>query len=497
MRTITKALLSAALLGSALSLRAGDPWLNVFYTSNSDFVQRDMQELNAINVTGDALQLVGSDGTLTTLSCKSIDHWTVGDGSISLYITTDDGITEVTSKTVYTDGTLYRQGVGIVDDIEDATMKIRGRGNTTWSYTKKPYRLKFDKKTNLGDDQFHKAKNWVLLANYLDPSLMRTEAAFIFGQLIDMPYINHCLPVNVYLNNNYKGAYTLTEKVGINNGSIRDIEDETNSVLYKLDTYDADADEHGFDSTYYRLPVRIKDPDAPEDDYEALAAWEQERQDAFTTFEKAVYSGDESTIFEACDHESLVRFVMTFNLACNQEIDHPKSIYMYKRELDGKMYFGPCWDFDWAYGYQPTYSKGSSSSSSGGWGGGWNGGGPGGWGGWDNTTTTSYETYENPLIGTGKNEGYGGELFKALCNNDTFLKRYAEIWNDFYQNHLDEFWEMFDAYADAAETSANLNGTIYSSARQFRTDVQTLRNWISNRIEYINDPDNNYGLWED
>jgi hypothetical protein len=494
MRKLSKAILAACIMGSSLNLWAADPWVNVYYNNQSSFTQRAMADLEAINVNADGLVIMGNDGSQVSISCDNIDHWTIGNGTIGLYVTTDDYCTEVTSKEEYLTGTLSRVGVGIVDDIEDQAAKIRGRGNTTWGKPKKPYRIKFDKKTRLGDDQFRKAKNWVLLANYIDNSMMRTEAAMLLAQIVGLPGANHCLPVDFYFNGIYKGSYTLTEKVGINNGSISDIEDETQAALYELDTYTADADEHPFTSAMTSIPVRIKDPDAPEDDPDSLATWEQLRQDAFNAFEKAAYSGDEATIFEACDLESLVRFVMTFNIACNQEIDHPKSIYMYKRELDGKMYFGPAWDFDWAYGYSPTFSKGSSTSTDP-WG--W-GGGPGGW----NQNTTTYETYENPLLGTGsKNEGHGGELFMALCNNETFLKRYAEVWNDFYQNHLDEFWEKFDAYADALEPSANMNGAknipAETSARQFRTDVQTLRTWVANRIEYINSADNNYGLWDD
>jgi vacuolar-type H+-ATPase subunit F/Vma7 len=48
----------------------------------------------------------------------------------------------------------------------EATTEIRGRGNSTWNFAKKPYRLKLSKKEGLFG--LKKAKSWVLLADFLD-----------------------------------------------------------------------------------------------------------------------------------------------------------------------------------------------------------------------------------------------------------------------------------------------------------------------------------------
>ena len=50
---------------------------------------------------------------------------------------------------------------------------VRGRGNSTWSAKKKPWRLKFDSKVALLGKDFAKAKSWTVLANAFDKSLMR------------------------------------------------------------------------------------------------------------------------------------------------------------------------------------------------------------------------------------------------------------------------------------------------------------------------------------
>lgn len=86
------------------------------------------------------------------------------------------------------------------DDYEGTT-QIRGRGNSTWEMPKKPYRLKLDKKSvilGLGEE-----RDWILLANYIDPTLMLNAVAFKIGQLLELPFTNHAIPVDLYLNGEY------------------------------------------------------------------------------------------------------------------------------------------------------------------------------------------------------------------------------------------------------------------------------------------------------
>ena len=54
-------------------------------------------------------------------------------------------------------------------------MQIRGRGNSSWEYPKKPYKIKFDSRTSLLG--MAKAKDYVLLAEYNDKSLIRNYMA--------------------------------------------------------------------------------------------------------------------------------------------------------------------------------------------------------------------------------------------------------------------------------------------------------------------------------
>jgi len=88
---------------------------------------------------------------------------------------------------------------------------IRVRGNSTAGYDKKPYRIKFGEKVSLfGKDP---AKSWVLLANWFDGTFALNAIAFELGQKMGLEFTNSSTMVDVWINNQYKGIYQLTEQI--------------------------------------------------------------------------------------------------------------------------------------------------------------------------------------------------------------------------------------------------------------------------------------------
>ncbi|MCM1309630.1 MAG: CotH kinase family protein [Bacteroides sp.] len=504
-----KQFIAALLFAASLTATAQDPWLHIYYPKGNDYRTYDMSTVVEVTFdeTDGSMIVTDEEGETQKFYGSYIDFFRFGPNVPAIHIDIPDQpyLDDVKSKTDYLDGILTFEGRGHQDDYE-MDVKVRGRGNSTWGYSKKPYRLKFVEKQRLMLPK--KAKNFVLLANYIDGAMMRNFAAFKFGESIEMPWINHTEPVDVYFNGNYKGSYMLTEKVGFNNGSVNiKAADEPNSALLELDNcnvskrsagdgyYDSDkgqwvtfyrdtiigpSDEVFFVSAPFRdpsdgeefvFPVNIKDPDAPEDPAEQ-AAWVKEWKADFDRLMTAVRQGDTQQIFELCDLESLVRYMMVFDFACNQEIDHPKSVYMYKTK-GGKWIFGPCWDFDWAFGYNPTYSISGAK-----------------------------DVYTNPLLGvnywysTTSLDGYAGYFFKTLCDNKQFKDRFEQVWTDFVENRQEQFWADFDAYAEKLRPSANNQGLARSSYKAFDYNVEALRTWIKGRIQFITE-DENHGLWDD
>ena len=114
----------------------------------------------------------------------------------------------------------------------NGTGRIRGRGNSTWLwYPKKPYRIKLDKKSEILG--LATEKDWVLLANYRDPTHMMNTFTFIAGEKLGLPYTNHSRYVEVTLNGEYIGLYQLTEQV--EQGSSRVAVDDEQGMLISLD----------------------------------------------------------------------------------------------------------------------------------------------------------------------------------------------------------------------------------------------------------------------
>ena len=114
---------------------------------------------------------------------------------------------------------------------------IRARGNSTFGAPKKPYRIKFDKKQNLlglnGEKHF---KNWVLMADYFDASMLRTFATFKLAAVLleGQYYSSDCIPVEVFLNGNYHGVYLLCEQTQINPGRVNIYEKDDDETSLEI-----------------------------------------------------------------------------------------------------------------------------------------------------------------------------------------------------------------------------------------------------------------------
>ena len=349
-----------------------------------------------------------------------------------LVITTDDSsISEIQSKDSYESGTLTVNGKSTYESCIVKT-EIKGRGNSTWGYPKKPYRLKLNKKAEICG--LGKAKNYVLLANHLDPTLMLNSVAFKIGRLLELPFTNHAIPVDVVLNGIYKGSYLLTEQIEV----------KENSVMWELDSYW--DDEPKFKSTAFNLPVMVKDPDLTTEQFEY---WKKDFNAFTTQFAKEPLEGN--SYVDMIDIESVAKFLITFNLVHNMEINHPKSVFLHK-EGNGKYVMGPIWDFDWAYDYEGT--------------------------------SNHFGRYNTPLFSSSMN-GVGTAFFQRFLQDSRVKAIYKRTWQDFKNNKLDALLQYVDDYAVMLKPSVERNSELWENTRSFDTKVKELKTWLRNRADYI------------
>lgn len=256
-------------------------------------------------------------------------------------ITTDEPMEQIPDKTNYKSATIEIRGFGRYDDVTSA-VNVRGRGNSSWTISdKKPYRLKFSKKIELCG--LTKAKNYVLIANWTDHSLIQNALASKLGHMLEVPFTHTFVPVDVTFNGVYRGCYTLTDKPGINAGSVNI--DEENSVMWELDV--AMDEDFCFTSPIYNLPVMLADPDMSGEQFEE---WKQD----FIEMEKAVQTGQAD---KWIDLDEFARYVLVYEIMGNSEIGFPKSVKLFKTKGE-KYIFSPLWDFDCCMGY--VWEKGES-----------------------------------------------------------------------------------------------------------------------------------------
>ena len=205
------------------------------------------------------------------------------------------------------------------------TGRIRGRGNSTWLwYPKKPYRIKLNKKSEILG--LATEKDWVLLANYRDPTQMMNTFTFIVGEKLVLPYTNHSRYVEVTLNGDYIGLYQLTEQV--EQGSSRVAVDDEQGMLISLDADDGpELNPDGGDnfwSAVYKMPICVKYPeDATTNQLKVV-------QNDFARLEQSIYESNYEATSKLMNIASFIDYMLIQELVYNVEVDAPRSIYMHK-----------------------------------------------------------------------------------------------------------------------------------------------------------------------
>ena len=258
------------------------------------------------------------------------------------------------------------------DSDPETNCTIKGRGNSTWNWDKKPYKLKLEEKTSLlglsaaGTE----SKHWVLLANCMDKTLMRNRVAMEISKRTGLAWTPNGTPVELYIDGVHRGNYLLIEQVRAEEGRVNVTPEGATSenandtgFLLELDThYDEDPkwmDPHGNTDEDVAGNNKNGIPFMISNDYDGDMTGEQ------IQYIKDYVSAAGGTLFSKynssdryytkpspngypnyLDVESFIDYWIVFELMINRELRHPKSVYMHK-PAGGKLTAGPCWDFDW------------------------------------------------------------------------------------------------------------------------------------------------------
>lgn len=236
-------------------------------------------------------------------------------------------------------------------------VKIKVRGNSTANPTnhKKAYRLKFDKKLGATKHDMlglgYSARNWTLLANVFDHSMIRNALSYHLEKEVGMDFCPGYKFVDLVINGNYRGTYQICDHVEIDKNRVN-IDEDTGWMLEFQGRGDMLDKPLCFSKD--GILMNIKNPEPVDEKDEAqVAAVIAPIQDWFTGTWKSKWTG--SNVFDTQtgwrsvnDEESLIKFWIITELT--GDYDGWMTVKAYKEADEDKLHYGPVWDKDLAYG---------------------------------------------------------------------------------------------------------------------------------------------------
>ena len=242
------------------------------------------------------------------------------------------------------------------------SVRIRGRGNTTWSVhldTKKPYQFQLEQKVDvLG---MGKHKTWILLMN--DEQLVRNKLGLDLAQ--DIGLVNSSLGefVDVFMNGRYLGNYLLCERVEIakERVNIAKLDDEyeenahstigldlTGGYLLEFDNWGGEALQVRHEAS--GNTVSVKEPEELGSEVNTYNAYAYIQQ-YVTDFLDAVYGDglmkDGRSYLDIIDTDSFARYFFHQEFLMNGDCGRGSTfLYKDRDSIDPLLYAGPVWDHD-------------------------------------------------------------------------------------------------------------------------------------------------------
>ena len=253
-----------------------------------------------------------------------------------------------------------------LESVSGLAMTIRGRGNSTWKYDKKPYKIKLDKKADLLGMGTN--KHWVLLANAVDETQMKDRFTAWLGEQMGFAFTPQCVPVDVVMNGTYLGSYNLAEHVRVGTNRVEmnelkegDTDPEVITGGYLIQFGDQTAEGYGGN---FRTDRGVNLTNHTPNFEPADGGYENEAQKTYIRsyirkFEDALYGkdfkGEDGTSYrDLMDMKSAADYWLIQQISLNGDAYNTGSTYFYKEQDEegslGKIYWGPLWDFDIAWG---------------------------------------------------------------------------------------------------------------------------------------------------
>jgi hypothetical protein len=316
-------------------------------TSSSSIVMRSSDESSSSRVSSSSLEESSSSSTPPyPESFKPDDKEYPYAGIPRIVIETEnrqaivDRETEIPAKMqIWGDSTA-------VSEIMDLT--IRGRGNSSWTdMPKKSYKIEFEKKQSMLD--MPKDKDWALIANYADKTLMRNYLMYNLSANLGAYYSPRCEFVELYINEEYLGVYLLTETIKIGKNRV-DIPNSDDSYIVEMrENYRNNQQivfSYGLKVDSSGKPFRIH---APKNATSETLAIIQEYLQNFEEFLSTIKPTIDNDVEKWIDIDEFIKYYWAQEFSKNPDARDYSSIF-FSWEKKDIIKMGPVWDFDLAFG---------------------------------------------------------------------------------------------------------------------------------------------------
>lgn len=382
-------------------------------------------------------------------------------------------------------------------EINEASAGIKVRGNSSAYYgdvsqilaNKVPYRIKFDKKTNmLGLNNGAECKSWVLLKS--DWDLIRNDIAFRFGRTImgDSNFCSDGQLVHLYVNEEFQGVYELCEQCQINPNRVDISEPEAGytdtdiGYYLELDNYaTSDEDNHYISMDYENATVT----DINGETRQFVPAEYSIKNDLYSQnqidFIDKYLNNLFKIVYEACENGKYYKFDENYDLVDSDvttaeeavsnvmDIDSVRDMYILyeivhdydcgegsfymcvdlsKDSKCPKLKFTSPWDFNWAY---------------------------------NDSTEKYYAGAFTDKNFVAKNGDRSNPWFIILCKQDWFMATVKEKWTEMSQEKL-----LQGCIKTEREYLKEYDADLRKGEEWGPDSAEDLFNWIENRIYWLN-----------
>ena len=257
---------------------------------------------------------------------------------------------ESQSALIYEDGTM----------IQEYPIMFRVRGNYSATASEnKAFRMKYnDGKSHHVMKGGHnesptRCKKWVLINSYRDKTLMRNPVAWIMSKRAERNWTPWSQVVDLVVNGDYRGTYTLADAVSVDRNRIditemgsADIDEETITGGYfvELDNYYSYEPNHFLSGQGNKLSIHEPDEDViqPEQIQYIQNTWNNMENIAFSSN----YTDNENGLRSVLDLESFLSWFLASEF--NGNTDMICQVFKFKERGDDHFYTGPIWDADLA-----------------------------------------------------------------------------------------------------------------------------------------------------